>query len=399
MENRKSIGSVVNRVAGGAMTASSGGVGGVISGVGGVISGVGSMFSLPMALVAGLATVTKMTDSYQRELSKFSVSTQQPMWFANILATGLRDSSLGLSSSEAMDKISSFTPAAGRIVMGDELYGLIGAQLSRSISDQQISQLLSIQRYSGGSSINSIAGFEDYLRKNNQSIVKLPEILTSYLQVANQILQKTGRIDSTSLQQTMMSIGKSYGVEGINLDRLTNNLLNVSGSGVSNPVLRSIQMETLRSLYPNMSTWQMQGILENPTQDPNYMKAFIDRAKNMGGGGDWTKFFLMSSGFGSFSDIEKITKNNFNLTKRPVDSEEKEAQDRYYYYQQGSKYVGSLQKLGTDIGAIKDHLLQNSSLVFDLILGIFGYGGSFYESQTQSIQKGVDAALKQNNRP
>jgi len=387
LTGRRDTGMLMNRIVGGASSSMSGGLAGTISGVGMMVGG-------PMAIIGGLAMLANMTKGYQQNLRQFAVSTQLPASVANMMAPGFRNSALGMSSNEMMAKSGLFTSNAGKWIMGGELSGLMGAQISRGLSDQQMAQLLSIQRYSGTSALGTVSGFENYMKAGNKSLIKLPELLSSYLSIANSILQKTGRVDAISLQQTMMSVGKSYGVQGIGLDRMMNNLTTVSGNS-SNSILRAIQMETLRSMNPNMTTWQMQGILENPTKNPEYMKQFINRMSKFGGGGDWTKFALLNMGFGSTSEIEKIVGGNFELAGRPTDSGGKATQDKYV--NEAGKYVGSLEKVETMLGSIKDLLMQNLSKISDDITSAFTKDNVRHSLQS-SVYHGTSQALKENRR-
>lgn len=385
VKGRRDTGMMLNRVL-------SGGVGNALSG------NLGGLVSMPMSIMGGLAGAALLSkfinniQGFESTSTRLASATQLPYGLAKMITAGAAIPGLGIGQKEAIEMMSMFTGSAKRFVGGSEFAGLAGMGVTRGISNEQIAQLLSLQRYSGVSPFGAVSGFENFT--GNRGLLRVPELLDSYLRVANQILQKTGRIDAISLQQTMMSIGKSYGVQGVNLDRMVGNLSTVSGT-TTNPILRAMQMETLRSLNPNMSTWEMQGVLENPTANPQYMKAFVNRMSKFGGGGDWTKFALMNMGFGSYSDIEKITSGQFQLAGRPSDSGSKELQDKYL--QSGADMTGTLTKLSSTLGQLYDIMVGGGwKAPTNPVLGIYSGAAQYEKALEDATYRGTERALQKH---
>lgn len=374
-----------NDLSRGLMPLMSGNLGGILGAVGGLAGG---------AMVG--AMLVNMTKEYQDSMRNFAVTTQIPMKISNMLMPAFRESRLGMSGIEMADKSAAFSLAlSSGVIMNDQLRGLVGAQLSRGFTDEQIKQLLSIQRYTGASTLGTVNNFEEFVKRIDKgSLMKLPEIMDQYLRTANGILQRTGRLDPQALQQTMMSISGSYGVTGLNLERMTSGITGLS-SYSNNGVMNSIKMETLRGLHPNMSVWDMYGIMEDPTRDPKYQQALIGRLKNFGGGGDWTKFFLKAQSDMSYKDINTLVEGDYKVAKKVTqDSDQKQLNDKYYTSAQD--FVGSIDKLESAIGVLKDQTVQNITYLTNFISDLFMPGRPYENVVSNAVKQGTSQALKEN---
>ena len=356
---RKDNNEVINRIASGGTAMMGGNLAGIVSSL--------LRFAGPLAIVGGVASMAiSQTKERQNALTGFAGAADISNTEAVNRSAMLRNSGLGLDAVSGAQKALMFSRALGIDLMGgnssSSVFGIAGLQTARGFSDQQIQQLLAVQRYSGSSIYGQTNTLEEFTRRRDGNIVKLPELLDQYLRVANEILGRTGRLDSSSLQQVLTSVSSSYGVTGVPLDRMASGIMNL-GKDQGSGVMRAFRMETLRKLYPNMSTWDMYGKMEDPTRDPKYLQEIVSRSTKMGGGGDWTKFFLMSQGF-SYSEVDKLMKGDFKLSEMSYGkSDDKMLQEKYL--KEGESKVGNIQSLETRIGGLTDALTKMTSAILD----------------------------------
>lgn len=370
---------------------SSGSVGGAASSLLGV-AGVGGI-----AMIAG--TLINSAKTYQDSLRQYSVSTQTPITAAQKMAFGARDVTLGMSGTEVLNKMAQYQPSMGRIAGYKESLGLIGLQTSRGFSDQQIQQLLSVSRYSGRSTLGTAADFERYTKeRGDKSLVKLPELIETYLRSVNEILNRTGRVDAIGVQQSMMSVGKTYGVSGLQLDKTMSGLTQLSTLS-DNPVLLSIQQQAFRKLYPNKDPFEMVKMLQNPAENPKLMKEILSGVSKFGGGGLYTKMGVTGLLGGDAYTAERLLSKDLNIEPRgkaTTSSTEKELENKYY--ESSADFIGSLEKMSVALGFIKDALNVKMSDLSDNFLGIFTAGGKQEQNLTRAVEIGTDKALKKNPR-
>jgi len=316
-----------------------GGLGGAVtSGLG--LLGVGGVATM----VAGY--VVSSAKAYQEGLRDYSVKAQIPISVAQAMAPSYRDKNLGMSGTEFLGKTATFDSMITRYLSDREHKGLAGVQISRGFSDQQLGQLLSIQRYSDRSSLGTIADLETYVKRTDRdSKLKLPELLETYLKISTEILNRTGRVDAMGVQQSITSVGKSYNVSGLQLDKTMTGLTQLSTLS-SNPVLLSLQQQAYRKLYPEGDAWDMYKRLKNPAENADLMEAVRKQVTGFGGGGMYTKFGMASLGVDPFT-VDRLMEKGISVEKRgeQTDSSKEEAASKYY--EDAKNYVGSMQKVET----------------------------------------------------
>lgn len=328
-----------------AQIATSGNLSSMITGAG-IMAGVGGY-------ATAIATGIMIARNYESGEQAFRVATQKSKGsYESEFGKSALLNTMGIGLSDYFNSTSGFIRARGGN-LSDRSERYLAAGVSRGISDEQLQGLLKTERYGGGYAMQAMSAFETYLKSSGKSLVQLPEILSSYLNIANSILSKTGRVDSLAIQTMMMSVGKSYGVEGTNLDRLTSSIMGVTGKS-QNPLLRSMQLETARSLNPNASMWELEGMLQNPEKYPEYQKKLLDRYKNIGGGGDYSKFALESMGF-AYEDVNRVTSKEFQITKPTKLDGQQIANIGGEYIKSAQEVVGGINSL---IPTLKDGVLQ-----------------------------------------
>lgn len=356
-KSRRDNSEILSRVSSTGMNLMGGNLGNILGGL--------LRFGGPLAAVGMIASgVINATKDRQNSLMGIAGMADLTNTEAVSRSSMFRNTKLGIDAVTGFNRAAGFSRASGLDLMNNPsmVSNLSGLQISRSFSEQQIQQLLAIQRYTGVSAFGQTNVLEEFTRRRDGNIIKLPEILDQYLRVANEILNRTGRVDSGSLQQVLTSISSSYGLSGVPLERMSAGIMNL-GRDQGPGIMRAMKMETLRKLYPGMSTWDMYGKMEDAHRDPKYLQEIVNRASKFGGGGDWTKFFLMNQGF-SWSEVEKLTKGDFKLSDMSYGkSDDKMFQNKYL--KEGESKVGNIQQLETTIGGLTDAVTKLTSAILD----------------------------------
>lgn len=225
---------------------------------------------------------------------------------------------------------------------------MAGLERSRGLSGGQTESLLALSRYSGASSSGMASSFENYLTKTGQASVRLPEIMTTYLQVANSILSKTGAVDPIAIGRVIQSIGSSYGVQGLNLDRMSTGFQKM-GDFSQNPIMLSLQQVALKKRYPNLSSWDKATKMQHFMEDPELMKLMVEQLQSFGGGGEASKWATRNFMGDSLSneDINKLMKNNFKISNVKQSSEN-------FFKNESKKQVGTFESLMASAADVKD---------------------------------------------
>lgn len=299
-------------------SAAQGNVGGMLSSIGGKAGMITLVAAAAGALMVGAEAGLRQYATIN-QASPLIAGSKAYSQYGGFFSAGVEDI-LNMTAKEFGEtKVTPFSYARGKNLSGAEdasgVINLAAAEIAKGLRQGQVESLLGVERYSGKNAGGTIANFEDYLMKSSKALLQLPEILQSYLGVANGILSRTGVLNAGGLQQFMTSIGGSYKVEGQNLDRMTAGLT-ATGQMSKNPVMLDMQLRTLRKMYPNKSMWELRGIMEHASENPQYVSNLLEQMKTSGGGGDWAKFQMLSLGNLGWDDINKVSGNKLNLDKR-----------------------------------------------------------------------------------
>lgn len=383
-KDRKTTETVFSRIQGNAPAmaqAAAGGSGSALLEAGLGMIGLGAIGGILTSMVGTIG-------DYQESLKNYSVSSRNPLATTAMYAEEYRFKGIGVSPDEALEKAAVFTNALKVNTITDPslIKGLLSLEVGKGLTVQQISQLLNIQRYTNTSTLGTAAAFDSFVRdRDNGSDIRLIEIIDSYLNQANSILHKVGRVDAAGLQQTIMSIGKSYGVSGLSLDRMTGGVLGLAGKS-SDSIMTGIQMETLREMYPGMSTWDMYKKIQNPSSDKEYIKRLMNRMNSFSGGGDMAKWLLSGkTGLGG-DEIDLMVKNKFELANVPRDSGDRAASEKFY--SEAVDYAGSVDKISTAIGGLGDSLKETISDWVDSLVDLYKVNGVHENSTARGVSKG-----------
>ena len=277
---------------------------------------------------------------------------------------------------------------------------LAGAERLTGMTTEQTSQALALSRYSGASATGQISMMENYLNKTGQSLVRLPEIMSTYLSTANGILQKTGSIDPLMLERTIQSIGSSYGAQGINLDRMTSGMQQV-GSLSGNKIVQSIQMQVLRELYPQKSTFERYAITQDPLRNLEYVSGVLEKLKKLGPGSEWMIETAFPGAFSARDILDRIMPNKLTaMDLKPL------AED--YYSKRSPGVIGGaertsadLKDMGNAVAALPSKILDDFNKILANPLNLSNIGNAamdnpFFVVLGKILKSAFSDSLKEN---
>ena len=370
---------------------------GLLSGnLGAVATGLTALLGGAAVIGAVGAIALNTTRQYENEILSYAVATQRGS--TDLLASGdiqrMRSAGLGMSSTEVAKRTADLMRSFGGPLGSAEgsIEGLLGAGVSRGISDDALNRLMSISRFTGAPAIGAIGNFEDHLNRLSKPLIRLPEVLDIYLQKADEILQRGGVLNTEGLQQMIMSVSSSYGVEGYNLNRMVGSLGRAAGPTSSNPIMEALKLQTLQELYPNDSQWDRFGKMEHALSNTEYIQALLRRVKSMGvGGGDSYQRFAVANLLGmGYEDVNRLMEGDLDIEK--IGTSGKSTQERNdefsaKYEAESKRITGEITKLTTEIGVIKDLLVRGTSNIPQLIKSI----GEFFEDSRVNQRETINA--------
>jgi hypothetical protein len=305
---------VMGRVFGGASSAVRGDVGGVLTALG----VAGGVIGLGYAIYSSIANSESGIDKFSmmRKTSPLT-SAREALRVNDELQTISTINMIGKAFLES--KVFPYSIAAGRDLSNPNglMYtrNLVAIENSRNLSQSQIEQSEGLGRYdvSKRNTLGYTSAFEGYLKSTKDSIIQLPELFQSYLGVANGILNRIGEVNSNKIQNVLASIGGSYGVEGINIDRFAKGFEG-AGSQSGDPFIFALQQQAIRKTHPKAGALERFRIMENPLEHMDYITSLIQMEGKLGGGGEAGILAASIANKGKFSskDIEKILNGTYN---------------------------------------------------------------------------------------
>lgn len=196
---------------------------------------------------------------------------------------------------------------------------LLMAGKIRGLSEDDAASVLATTRFdrSGRTGANVVQAFDTNLQglgKSDQYIAStLGEYLQSFNRMAENVLNRTGGINTAGIVRSMTSIQNATGMEGRQLERVQNSLMgnNISQDDVSQALL----LRTAREVAgPDAQLSDLQAMIEQMPEKPELQQQFFERIQKMTGGGEMGRQ-VMKSIFPNLSmtdiiDLEKATGND-----------------------------------------------------------------------------------------
>lgn len=228
---------------------------------------------------------------------------------------------LGLNMTDYLSQVTTLQKAGvyERNTSLHDVNQLLMAGKIRGLSEDDAASVLATTRFdrSGRTGANVVQAFDTNLQglgKSDQYIAStLGEYLQSFNRMAENVLNRTGGINTAGIVRSMTSIQNATGMEGRQLERVQNSLMgnNISQDDVSQALL----LRTAREVaVPNAQLSDLQAMIEQMPEKPELQQKFFERIQKMTGGGEMGRQ-VMKSIFPNLSmtdiiDLEKATGND-----------------------------------------------------------------------------------------
>lgn len=228
---------------------------------------------------------------------------------------------LGLNMTDYLSQVTTLQKAGvyERNTSLHDVNQLLMAGKIRGLSQDDAASVLATTRFdrSGRTGANVVQAFDTNLQglgKSDQYIAStLGEYLQSFNRMAENVLNRTGGINTAGIVRSMTSIQNATGMEGRQLERVQNSLMgnNISQDDVSQALL----LRTAREVAgPDAQLSDLQAMIEQMPEKPELQQKFFERIQKMTGGGEMGRQ-VMKSIFPNLSmtdiiDLEKATGND-----------------------------------------------------------------------------------------
>lgn len=228
---------------------------------------------------------------------------------------------LGLNMTDYLSQVTTLQKAGvyERNTSLHDVNQLLMAGKIRGLSEDDAASVLATTRFdrSGRTGANVVQAFDTNLQglgKSDQYIAStLGEYLQSFNRMAENVLNRTGGINTAGIVRSMTSIQNATGMEGRQLERVQNSLMgnNISQDDVSQALL----LRTAREVAgPDAQLSDLQAMIEQMPDKPELQQQFFERIQKMTGGGEMGRQ-VMKSIFPNLSmtdiiDLEKATGND-----------------------------------------------------------------------------------------
>lgn len=228
---------------------------------------------------------------------------------------------LGLNMTDYLSQVTTLQKAGvyERNTSLHDVNQLLMAGKIRGLSKDDAASVLATTRFdrSGRTGANVVQAFDTNLQglgKSDQYIAStLGEDLQSFNRMAENVLNRTGGINTAGIVRSMTSIQNATGMEGRQLERVQNSLMgnNISQDDVSQALLLRTAREIAR---PDAQLSDLQAMIEQMPEKPELQQQFFERIQKMTGGGEMGRQ-VMKSIFPNLSmtdiiDLEKATGND-----------------------------------------------------------------------------------------
>lgn len=228
---------------------------------------------------------------------------------------------LGLNMTDYLSQVTTLQKAGvyERNTSLHDVNQLLMAGKIRGLSEDDAASVLATTRFdrSGRTGANVVQAFDTNLQglgKSDQYIAStLGEYLQSFNRMAENVLNRTGGINTAGIVRSMTSIQNATGMEGRQLERVQNSLMgnNISQDDFSQALL----LRTAREVAgPDAQLSDLQAMIEQMPEKPELQQKFFERIQKMTGGGEIGRQ-VMKAIFPNLSmtdiiDLEKATGND-----------------------------------------------------------------------------------------
>lgn len=228
---------------------------------------------------------------------------------------------LGLNMTDYLSQVTTLQKAGvyERNTSLHDVNQLLMAGKIRGLSEDDAASVLATTRFdrSGRTGANVVQAFDTNLQglgKSDQYIAStLGEYLQSFNRMAENVLNRTGGINTAGIVRSMTSIQNATGMEGRQLERVQNSLM---GNNISqDDVTQALLLRTAREIAgPDAQLSDLQAMIEQMPEKPELQQKFFERIQKMTGGGEMGRQ-VMKAIFPNLTmtdiiDLEKATGND-----------------------------------------------------------------------------------------
>jgi len=239
------------------------------------VAGSSNEFAMLAAAVAvipfvgqGLSTMfnrgVQEAARYEKSLAKMGIMTDSGITGGKVWGGHAQGSRYGFNPAEVAERQTSYRTSGQRYYSDGEVGRMFGAERRLGVSQEQISEVAGASRYGNSDPTKTIMMFETYLRKTDQNISLLPEILRTYTSVASNLLGITTVADTQRAAGNLASLGHVTGAEGVGLQQWSQG---VQGLGkTQNPMVRAALMRKFSERFPNATPMEIRAMMERPME-------------------------------------------------------------------------------------------------------------------------------------
>jgi len=228
---------------------------------------------------------------------------------------------LGLNMTDYLSQVTTLQKAGvyERNTSLHDVNQLLMAGKIRGLSEDDAASVLATTRFdrSGRTGANVVQAFDTNLQglgKSDQYIAStLGEYLQSFNRMAENVLNRTGGINTAGIVRSMTSIQNATGMEGRQLERVQNSLMgnNISQDDFSQALL----LRTAREVAgPDAQLSDLQAMIEQMPEKPELQQKFFERIQKTTGGGEMgrqvMKAIFPNLLMTDIIDLEKATGND-----------------------------------------------------------------------------------------
>lgn len=228
---------------------------------------------------------------------------------------------LGLNMTDYLSQVTTLQKAGAyeRNTSLHDVNQLLMAGKIRGLSEDDAASVLATTRFdrSGRTGANVVQAFDTNLQglgKSDQYIAStLGEYLQSFNRMAENVLNRTGGINTAGIVRSMTSIQNATGMEGRQLERVQNSLM---GNNISqDDVTQALLLRTAREIAgPDAQLSDLQAMIEQMPEKPELQQQFFERIQKMTGGGEMgrqvMKLIFPNLTMTDIIDLEKATGND-----------------------------------------------------------------------------------------
>lgn len=279
-----------------------GGIKGALSALGPVGAGLALAGGLGWGAMKRYSSVT----SGSRDLAAINGWDLSDLWNAS-LERGEGGLSLGMSSEEFLSRRLAYQRATGRRYSAQATISNFAQQRALGIDNGLYDQMLSTGRFGrGGTSQGAISAIARITQRQFGNLALLPELLNTYQSAAQSVLSSRGDFNQNTIAGVIGGLSQS-GIQGPQLNRVVSGLQNIGNN--QNPLARGLAYRAAAMVNPNASTWDLGMMIENPLNNPQFLKQYLSQASGLSGGNEVSAKYLLKGLTGlSHADTEALYK-------------------------------------------------------------------------------------------